>query len=697
MNLAIPLQLAQRLPAAALNRRSGTQVIRYTPAQLASADFWAQLDAASRRAIRLVLISQVRTWQQSGLLDAWPLELQGQDVSLRALQNDCPREAKALAKAGFTTGAHFVPLTAGALLRQVAGRIGTLLRVLHGLEQCQPREPLDSIDSATAPTEPLSQAEIEAAIAAAGAAQRNDLRLGSLLQTAQPEALTVASALTPQLQQPLHSPSIVTLVREILHLDQLDVSADLRDVAARLALCFPAEKRPRNTAIFAERYGASGDDSSTLQSVADRHRLTRERVRQIVQKMLARCEQRPVYSPAFQRLQEATSRLLPGSVDDCELQLAPLLGGLQMRGAIDYGREVLQQKLAVAEIKLPYHLLVKERLLSQTEEQEGCGDLLIAARRMIMTHGAAYLPAVVASIAPQTKGLTMTAAARLAQMLNGFEWLIEGEWFWLGPPQQRNRIDLMLRKIISVSPQWIDIEDLYAAIARFTRQDPDEASLFPPPVKVIKGICERTPWLDCRQANDFRANVVLNPVDQLSKVEHDVYTFMAAHHGVASRWMLSRALTANGHPDPVPILSGILSRSVIIRPLGRGVFGLPGWPLDPAALAVAQAEVGGENIAAAHQVDGSYEWTVVLTPGSLNNGQHSVPSSISEDLPPGEYQVAGGAVLRVGANYPAIRGIATYAKQRRWPVNGRVQVRLDPRQRQATLGLLLEQKLLVDA
>ena len=58
--------------------------------------------------------------------------------------------------------------------------------------------------------------------------------------------------------------------------------------AARQSADGTGTNAERNAAIFAQRYGAMGPDVSTLQACGDRHGMTRERARQICERMLER-------------------------------------------------------------------------------------------------------------------------------------------------------------------------------------------------------------------------------------------------------------------------------------------------------------------------------------------------------------------------------------------------------------------------
>jgi hypothetical protein len=123
------------------------------------------------------------------------------------------------------------------------------------------------------------------------------------------------------------------------------------------------------------------------------------------------------------------------------------------------------------------------------------------------------------------------------------------------------------------------------------RAEPDV--LFPPPPEVIKRVCERLPWLRCRQYDDFYAEPPLNPKDELNESELHLYDEMVSRNGVSSRYRLTEALVGSGKIS-FARHTAQFAYSPFLRQLDRGIFAFRGWPLDAHALACAQSEVGGE-------------------------------------------------------------------------------------------------------
>ncbi len=109
----------------------------------------------------------------------------------------------------------------------------------------------------------------------------------------------------------------------------------------------------RNAHVFRARYGGHGDDESTLQAIGDVHGVSRERIRQIVDKQLSFLQVINFKTECFDALASACVTLEPLTLTLAEERLRHLLGGnLSLQGASDYGREVLGKSLPVQLVQI---------------------------------------------------------------------------------------------------------------------------------------------------------------------------------------------------------------------------------------------------------------------------------------------------------------------------------------------------------
>ena len=98
----------------------------------------------------------------------------------------------------------------------------------------------------------------------------------------------------------------------------------------------------RNASIFAQRYGVHGEASSSFQAIADEFGLTRQRVFQIMNRMLEKTPGLKVSTPCLEELAASVEPLLPCSSPVLDAKFRPLLGDdLSVVGAERFAREVL--------------------------------------------------------------------------------------------------------------------------------------------------------------------------------------------------------------------------------------------------------------------------------------------------------------------------------------------------------------------
>lgn len=709
MNLAFPFQLGERLPGRSVSVQDGEGTLQLSAEALASVAVWDALSKQVRYTVRARLHQKVRTWWSNGNFDAWPLVMAAPLDALATLDAQAPNEWRELrTKASITDPSELAGWTLARLLEAVEFRFGTFLRLVHALEGHEivlPPSASGGAGDAAAPpvelaSEPLFTAEdLLKAIRVAGSARPNDVRLGLLLQAVAPQAATLADACEPLLddESALKQPALATLVREALRIGALDLSADLHDIAARLVFRGHPSTHARNVTLFTQRYGGGVEDGATLQAIANLHGLTRERVRQVTERMLGRLTDRSVCSSAFARIVEALPGLAPLPEADAVQQLRPLLGpDMPLSAAFRYCTDVLG-------IKLPIELLSFSRLSisGRVLWRKEADDWLVAAHSeatgMIRGCGLAYLPRVAMLVeANRDAPISTVAVGRALSMIRGFAWLdTNNEWFWFGDEARQNRLVNGVRKVMAVARRPVDIEEVYAGISRMRGDRVRSVSLYPPPPWAVQALCQQLSFLKCQQWNNFYPAEDMHVEAELSASELLIYRYMEARGGIGSRRELHRTFVEGGQLNPIT-LALTLATSPALKQIDRGVFGLRGWPLDAKQLAKAQAEVGPDDwnspyadVDLVPAEDGYFEWTVVLTAGNLNNHQTSVPAALVSNITPGLYQMADGeGTLRVSTAHPgSMTGVPRIAKARGWGVGARLLLRLNPQTARAQLTL----------
>lgn len=410
----------------------------------------------------------------------------------------------------------------------------------------------------------------------------------------------------------------------------------------------------RSSEIFASRYGVQGEENSTLQAIGDRYSLTRERIRQITDKLLERV--RELHTAETPNLDELTKQLrdrLPSPVIQLDEQLRHLLGeSLSIEGAERFGREVLGRKIVefsrnAADMSQKHHLIA-------IDPQQHDPDLVRAAReaslRMIRSCGAAHLMVITgATGATANRSVTPDEILRACQTVPGFVWLKEEDgWFWYGPEWPAdNRLLNVTRKVLSVCQQRIDVEELAQAFMRNRRfhypQDRLRPILIEPPFSVIVAVLAQTPWVKVVQHDDFQLRGHLAPEETLAEVELHIYQELAACGGVSTRGALRHALIAGGRIKKDAFQVMIDSTPIVTR-LDFGLFALRGWPV--AASAMASALTQHERRPRAQAVPDSSGWIafeLVLKEYSVLRRIYELPGYIARALTPGPFAVEGFA------------------------------------------------------
>jgi len=538
---AFPRQLGRRL--------FGQQIVfsaegvrhRFSDVELANEAFWESLSSAVRRAARRELYSLLRSWQEKGSFRRWPVEQTDPVTAAMALRATCPREwARVKSFANIDSPAAMSGWFIHRLWESLDFGFGALIRMLSALEGIGADGYVPSPHRAVpevlwpnqtallaqyAAASPLSEGELAEAVKACGKAGSDDLRLGPLLRAAMPDAKLVEDALSPATANASPDGGLASqLGRECLRIGRMTVIEDLQDVAGILAHRWGPDTRNRNLKMFILRYGAGGasDDSgstddevmsisSTLQAVGDQFGITRERVRQITEKMRLSVGNRTIHSPAFLRLVEAASKAFPGTGDAYEKDFAHLLGpGLGFTAARRYGEEVLGIQFSMQRVRLPAYVNTVDAILWSIQAQKWHRDAYSLAVKMLSGTGAAYMPRVVSTLAESTHSfITPDAVGRVLSTVDGFEWLDgdSGQWFWFGPNAKRSRLTNLVRKMIAVAKLPLDIEDIFAGLSRYSVQRLEHLALYPPPPWVVQEICTRLPFLICNSTTSLSQRI----------------------------------------------------------------------------------------------------------------------------------------------------------------------------------------------
>ncbi|MBV7542008.1 sigma factor-like helix-turn-helix DNA-binding protein [Acidovorax sp. sic0104] len=351
------------------------------------------------------------------------------------------------------------------------------------------------------------------------------------------------------------------------------------------------ETRERWLAMFTRRF--SGPRGLTLQEVGDEFKVTRERVRQICDRMLGAIQSRPASMPALDKVLAAAVRIGPMRFDEADTQLATLLGqGVGVEAAMEFAEAVGRESpgrtfLAVTRTTEGYE---KVRLLNTGEQElDWVTRTLSFVRRDCRVVGCTNYMRVAGYLSLK-EGRTVDAdwLDGLFKALPGYLQLDEsGEWFAL-PGTDECAIATRLRKLFSVATQSIGIDELLAAVASDARMFQEVGnSVSIPPAHVLGKLIPSWPWLVGDGHNKYRPKSPMSREEVLSDLELIAYQILQENQGVVTRTDLAGVIVDQRGFSNVA-LSLALAHSPIFAKVEHGVYRLNGSQLSVEGLVAAR-------------------------------------------------------------------------------------------------------------
>lgn len=255
--------------------------------------------------------------------------------------------------------------------------------------------------------------------------------------------------------------------------------------------------KERNRHIIVKYYGWDGKGPKTLDITGKEFGLTRERVRQIINRFEKRINSsdklKLFYTPYFQNIFDIINDNSPELSINIEQKL--------IEKSVIMGKFSFNSFIAISRlfgIKMPFrninirgsHLVVPHKSIKAIKK------IIIQAKKAVEHWGVGSISDITAQVReeityPVTDGLTIL----ILSLFNDFKWLDESSgWFWISSVP-RNRLLNLLKKIFSVSGE-INVSDLRAGIQR-----PHRMVGFAPPRRVLLELCRQISW--CRVSGNL--------------------------------------------------------------------------------------------------------------------------------------------------------------------------------------------------
>lgn len=376
---------------------------------------------------------------------------------------------------------------------------------------------------------------------------------------------------------PLLLESISKIQQMVAELQVLPLESCLRDFL-RLASRTEGE---RLHALVA-RLGWHGERPATLEECGKRLGLTRERVRQIQDKILKRFPDHEVLMPRLDEaldlleerapltMSEASQILRDASITKCAFHPQSLLDAAGLLGK--------QTTLQICDTRSG-KMLVNEPSIKVAQ------FIPVIARKLAGQSGVTSVFQIADALAINGHEVEEKDLRRMLHANENFEFLDE-DWFWAKDvPEERNRLRNSSRKILSVvSPQAVrDIRDGVRRAYRYRITSHERyATLIVPPLDVMTAFFERHP--NFKVDGDYVSPSM--PLDYRKELgETDcilVEVLRSSPTGVMDRTTFAERCLARGMNENT--FSIYSSYSCILEHVGIGIWKLRGLAVDPAAV-----------------------------------------------------------------------------------------------------------------
>lgn len=460
----------------------------------------------------------------------------------------------------------------------------------------------------------------------------NDPRLGGLLRRIDPAAASLQDLADKLLAREEDPPNPDLIARDLRDLNAAVERLVAKQLEEELFEIASSGRTPSNSVAIAVRtLGWDGEGGATLQRVADERGITRERVRQIRQKVLGPIEGRRPFAPALDRALLFVEQRAPSAASGVESGLAEVgisSGPFRLEGleaaARWLGRTVNFRTSTIGSVRVvlsPRHM--------------GLERAVVQAARRAVEHWGATTVAEVAARITERSGLEVAPDLLhdLLPAVPGFAWLDrDAGWFWLASVT-RNRVLGQVRKILSVCSAPIPVRELREGVSRHHRMGG-----YAPPSNILLEICRRAEGC-LVEGGKVIAHPPLPWSDVLDTVERAMVAVLTNHGPVMRREELQeRCLELGMNQSTFYVYLGY---SPVIQRLSRGVYGLRGAAATPGLV----ESLLSAKPARPRRVLMDYGWAsgrpwalYCLSPTMLSSGVFGIPAGLKRFVD-GEFEL----------------------------------------------------------
>jgi hypothetical protein len=305
----------------------------------------------------------------------------------------------------------------------------------------------------------------------------------------------------------------------------------------------------------ARRLGWDGRPPTTLAAAGASEGYTRERVRQLEQRVLRHVQR---VEPRFP-MAEAALAVIHAAAPASRAQLANTLVSARLAeqpfdplGVLRAG-EVAGLEVAVVE---------RDGLVLRNDHALATNGASLVVKRFVARDGATSVDAVACRL-----GSTSGATRRLLELRQDITWL-DDTHDWLVVPVAKTRVTTSLRKMLSVTPR-LTLEEVGDGLAR-------QRSNVRLPYAILRSLCATIRWLTLDDSDVVSPVRALDRAQTLSPLERLLVDVFNAHGRELPLARISGCATAAGMKRAT--VGVYLSRSPIFSAVSRGRYALRGAP-----------------------------------------------------------------------------------------------------------------------
>jgi hypothetical protein len=422
----------------------------------------------------------------------------------------------------------------------------------------------------------------------------------------------------------LPSASLETALSEAhnLGLPQIEASCLEEELCGLLVIV--ADER--NAGMVAKLFGWAGRGRRTLESVGQEYGITRERVRQIAAKTIAKIRGDRIEKPWLTRALNAARQVGPVTPKE----LAKLLRKARISrtdfdpSGLESACEEFGIKFGLDKRSLGGFLVYgKEPALARLR------SLYRLCKKLSSARGCANFDAMCDELGiPESE---RDSARFMISKTGANEWLDDDQRWLISKTATRNRLTNILSKVLYVCPN-IALSELRRAAAKSRRLQSV------PPTKVLARFLE-VRGLATVSSNEVRATGTFDGVIEPGSAEATMLKVLRAH-GSVLRWDRFHELCIAEGLNPTT--AGIyMSISPIISRVARGIYALVGTKIEPGVTEEIAADIArSRRTAAFGWTSRSTLWCAVeVSRNALTSGSVHLPNFVTNMIDGREWQI----------------------------------------------------------